>query len=183
MAFGEARVYQVQFFDLYYLLSSKILLTSFLWINQVREILTPLILPSRNQRRIVEPGSPKSSATCSRLLDPGVQKWRAGPWPPGPMGPMGPDRAGAWPGTAAAPSSPGWVFPTPLGAVSAWASVVPASPEPQVVSATPAGAGGNSTPHRGYSRPDRFPVPSPVSAWAALSRTTTWNRTAGRAGL
>ena len=67
MAFGKARVYQVQFFDLYYLLSSKILLTSFLWINQVREILTPLILPSRNQRRIVEPGSPKSSATCSGL--------------------------------------------------------------------------------------------------------------------
>ena len=47
----------------YSLLSSKIRLTSSLWINQVREILTPLIFPSCSQRRIVEPGSPRSSAT------------------------------------------------------------------------------------------------------------------------
>jgi hypothetical protein len=49
MAFDKARVYQVKSFDPCYLLSSKILLNIFLWINQVREILTPLILPSRNQ--------------------------------------------------------------------------------------------------------------------------------------
>jgi len=55
------------FLELYHLLSSKIRFTSSLWINQSREILTPLILPSRNHRRIVEPGSPKSSATCSGL--------------------------------------------------------------------------------------------------------------------
>jgi hypothetical protein len=51
----------------YPLLSFKILPTSSLWINQVREILTPLILPSRSHRRIVEPGSPKSPATWSGL--------------------------------------------------------------------------------------------------------------------